>query len=125
MPKGNKMRTGLSIPEWIGRNEKYTKAFLRGLFDTDGCIYLDRHTIREKEYLNMGWTITSYSDTLIVDIREALERLGFNPTHSKNQHSVFLRKHREIVRYFEIIGTSNPKHRNRFQKFIQEKSHSG
>ena len=121
MPQGNKIRSGLSIPQWIKSKKEYTESFLRGLFDTDGCVYLDKHTIKEKTYLHMGWTITSHSDTLIVDIQEALKRLGFNPTHSKNQHSVFLRRHEEIVRYFKNIQTSNIKHQKRFQRFIQEK----
>lgn len=125
MVAGNKIRNGLPIPEWIKAKRDYTKAFLRGLFDTDGCIYLDKHVIRKKKYYNLGWTITSHSDILIVDIQEALKKLGFCPTHSIHQHSVFLRKHTEIVRYFESISTSNPKHRNRFQQFIKEKSHSG
>lgn len=125
MITGNKIHFGLSIPRWIKTNKEYSKAFLRGLFDTDGCIYLDKHVIKKKEYRNLGWTITSHSDTLIVDIQEALKNLGFHPTHSAGQHSVFLRKHTDIIRYFEKIQTSNPKHQNRFQQFIKEKSHSG
>ena len=125
MPAGNKIRTGLSIPRWIKMSPEFTKAFLRGLFDTDGCVYLDRHIIKNKKYTYLGWTITSYSDTLIHDVKQALSKLGFHPTHSKNQNSVFLRRHTDIVRYFQIINTSNPKHQNRFRKFLMEKSHSG
>lgn len=125
MPSGNKIRNGLSIPKWIMAKKRYLKAFLRGLFDTDGCIYLDKHTAKGVAYYHLGWTITSHSDTLIIDLQTALKSLGFCPTNSKNQHSVFLRRHQEIVRYFKIIDSYNPKHRKRLQKFLMEKSHSG
>lgn len=119
MPIGNKIESHITIPKWIMKNTAFQKAFTRGLFDTDGCIYLDKHKTKKRTYLHMGWTITSYADTLIIDIIKMLRDLGFSPTHKITQKSVFLRKQREIQRYFQEIGTSNPKHLNRYQKFTQ------
>ena len=43
MPIGNKIDHGLAIPNWVLCSLVYKRAFIRGLFDTDGCIFLDRH----------------------------------------------------------------------------------
>ena len=120
MPEGNKMNAGMVIPQWVKKRQLYARAFIRGLFDTDGCVYLDRHRYGDKVYFHMGWTITSAAGTFIVDIEQALRDLGFSPTRSKTQQSVYLRRQAEIVRYFEDIGTHNPKHRKRYRQFRRE-----
>lgn len=114
MPIGNKLTNGLSAPSWIVKNRLYQKAFLRGLFDTDGCIYIDTHRTKNKVYKHLGWTITSYSNKLIADILLILKNMGFSPTNRASQKSVYLRKQKEISRYFSEIGSSNPKHIKRY-----------
>jgi len=118
MPIGNKIQHQLSIPKWIFKKVPYWKAFIRGLFDTDGCIYLDVHKIGRKVYKHLGWTITSYADKLRKDIFEILKTLNFSPTLRETQKSVYLRKQKEIQRYFKEIGTHNPKHHRRYKNFI-------
>lgn len=118
MPVGNKIQNKLSIPAWIFRKTTYRRAFLRGLFDTDGCVYIDTHKTNKKIYRHLGWTITSYADKLITDVIEVLKGFNFSPTHKNSQKSVYLRRQKEIVRYFQEVGTSNLKHRKRFKKFI-------
>lgn len=118
MPIGNKIKNSVSIPPWILRSAVYKKAFIRGLFDTDGCIYLDTHKINGKTYKHLGWTITSASDRLIADVLKTLRTLGFSPTNKISQESVYLRRQKEIKRYFKEIGTSNLKHYKRYRKFI-------
>lgn len=118
MPMGNKIKANLQAPPWVIKNRRYTKAFLRGLFDTDGCVYEDRHKIKGKTYSYVGWTITSYSLRLRSDIVIALKSLGFSPTNRLTQTSIFLRRQKEIKKYFLQIGTNNSKHLMRYQKFI-------
>ncbi len=120
MPIGNKIGNNLRAPEWIKKSNLYRKAFIRGLFDTDGCVYLDTHRIKNKIYKHLGLTITSYADNLILDIIDFLKSFGFTPTNRKTQKSVFLRRQKEIAKYFKEIKTSNPKHYNRYIKFIGE-----
>lgn len=120
MPMGNKIKANIAVPSWVINSKKYSIAFLRGLFDTDGCIYLDRHKINGKIYLHLGWVITSYSRQLRKDIVSILTKLGFLPTNRATQTSVFLRRQAEIKKYFMQIKTSNSKHLMRYQKFIGE-----
>lgn len=116
---GNKIQNGIRIPSWINKNIQFQKSFLRGLFDTDGCIYLDKHKIKNKTYKHMGWVITSASPKFISDIINLLKNLGYSPTNRTSQKSVFLRKQNEIIKYFTTIGTNNKKHLNRYLKFKQ------
>jgi len=118
MTKGNKIHNGLHVPVWIMNDKKFWKPFIRGLFDTDGCVYLDCHHKGGKTYKHIGWTISSNADKLVRDIINILEGLDFSPSYRKSQHSVYLRKQDEIKRYFSEIGTHNPKHASRYQKFI-------
>ncbi len=48
--KGHKIHGGLSIPSWILSNKTYAIACIRGVFDTDGCTYVDRHQYKNKTY---------------------------------------------------------------------------
>ena len=120
MPIGNKIKKNLSIPNWIKSKVAYKEAFIRGIFDTDGCVYFDKHNVKNKKYGYIGWTITSYAVILLTDIIKTLKELGFSPTNTKSQKSVFMRKQQEIEQYFKIIGTNNKKHYNRFKEFKME-----
>lgn len=120
MPIGNKIKNNLSVPSWILKNKEFQKAFIRGLFDTDGCIYLDKHLIKGKLYKNMGWTITSYSNQLRADVVNILKSLGYSPTCQPTQKSIFLRHQNEIKKYFLEIDSHNQKHVNRFKIFQGE-----
>ncbi len=115
MPEGNKM-SGLCIPDWIKADGRFSRKFIRGLFDTDGCIFIDTHGIRGKQYRNRGWTITSYSAKLRNELVDLLRNLGFNPTLRDSQVSVYMRKRVDIERYFREIGTSNKKHLDRYNR---------
>ncbi len=118
MPIGNKIQNQLSMPKWITKNNSYQRAFMRGLFDTDGSVYLDIHKRGRKTYKYLGWTVTSYADKLMAGLIEVLKKSGFSPTHRISQKSAYIRKQKDILRYFQEIGTSNPKHYKRYKKFI-------
>lgn len=109
IPQGNKITLGLRIPDWIPKKILYRKAFIRGLFDTDGCVYLDTHRYRKKVYKNLGMAFANQSLPLLSFFKETLELLGFHPTQ-KTKFRVFLRRREDIRRYFNLIGSSNEKH---------------
>lgn len=111
MPQGNKIAQNVCAPLWIMKNDSFKKNFIRGLFDTDGCIYTDTHIIKNKVYKNLGWTITSYSDKLRDDVFKLLQELGYKPT--LNNRQVFMRRKADIEKYFQEIGSSNQKHLKR------------
>ena len=124
---GHKIRGRLAMPEWIKAKKTYRTAFVRGLFDTDGCVYVDIHRIRGRVYKNVGMAFTNRSLPLLADFRRTLTDLGFSPTQ-KTQYTVFLRREKEIKWYFNLIGSSNPKHLQKIADYFslkREESHSG
>ncbi|MDD5721390.1 MAG: LAGLIDADG family homing endonuclease [Candidatus Pacebacteria bacterium] len=67
---GSKIKQRVCIPDWIKENEIYQKECIRGLFQTDGSLYFDR-----------GYKMANFTSaciTLIQDVSEILNSLGFN-----------------------------------------------
>lgn len=73
--KGSKIKQQARVPHWIRTNHKFSKACLRGLTQTDGCIYNDRG------YQMVNFT--SNIEMLSFDVRKMIENLGFEPNFSK------------------------------------------
>ena len=115
----NKVKNQVSVPEWINSSIEYKKTVLKGLFDTDGCFYIDRHKRGNKLYFNAGMSFTNHSKPLLDFFKGTLEEIGYHPTCTK--FNVSLRREKEILRYFEEIKTNNPKHRRRFEDFFRNK----
>lgn len=117
---GNKVKQSVDIPAWIFRKQSWQAAFLRGIFDTDGSVYLDKHKIKGRLYKNLGIAFSAHSQTLLTSIKFLLNSLGFSPTDS-HRNMILMRREGEIKRYFQEIETKNPKHRSRFEKFLKER----
>lgn len=117
IPQGNKITLGLRIPDWIRKKPLYRKAFIRGLFDTDGCVYLDTHHYCQKVYKNLGMAFANQSLPLLSFFKDSLERFEFHPTQ-KTEFRVFLRRKEDIRRYFDLIGSSNEKHLKKVHQYF-------
>ena len=124
MISGNKIKGDFRIPHWINKSKTYQTWFLRGLFDTDGSIYQDFRIIKERRYHGVGLLWSSASESLRKDILRLLSDRNMGPTGGKGKHrSIYLRKKANIIKYFKEIGTSNPKHSERYNRFIGEVAH--
>lgn len=117
---GSKVRNQTRVPIWINESEDFIKACVRGLLDTDGCFFVDKHKYRDKIYHNCGLNFTNRSIPILNFFKNSLTRFGYHPTQ-KTKFSVFLRRESEVIRYFEEIGSSNPKHYNKFLKYLENK----
>lgn len=111
---GNKLKQGLDIPEWIKGNKELEISCIRGLMDTDGCFFNECHKINNKKYCYPRLSLVSHSRQLLDSVFEILQKLGFSPK-IRNKRSVQLEKREDILRYFSLIGTSNPKHEAKFK----------
>lgn len=118
---GSKVRQQVGVPEWIIQNDKYSVWCVRGLFDTDGCTYIDRHIISGKTYLNIGMNFTNRSLPLLSFFFNTLKKNGYSPTRS-TPFAIVLRKEKDIIRYFKHIGTSNKKHQIKFDNYFLTKN---
>ncbi len=111
MPRGNKLEKGLTIPNWIDADARFKSAFVRGLFDTDGTVYLDRHIVKGKEYASNCIAITSASKALCDSVYEFFAENGYTPT--RWGRNVRLRRKSDVQRFMREIGSRNPKHLSR------------
>lgn len=131
--KGKKVDIA-SVPEWIlNGNKNIIKAFLRGLFDTDGCVFCQRsygkyNSEFDKMYHSkIRLRITSISPRLIEEIFSLCNRLGLRITKNKRKGGIRNNKRnsdvyllninemKSIYKWFNEISPSNPKHITKFE----------
>lgn len=117
---GSKVRQQVDVPEWIKNNFEFRKACARGLLDTDGCFYLDRHRYKDKIYINCALNFTNRSKPLLNFFIDTLNKVGLHPTQT-SRYSLALRREEEIIKYFRIIGSSNAKHFRKFTNYCINK----
>jgi len=116
LPPGNKKKNNVGIPSWIFRNNKLKEACLRGLIDTDGCVYKCGNGS-----LFPRINFCSKIEQLKTDFRELVQSLGFHPTPWNGKNIMIYRK-TDIFKYQKEIGFSNPYHKRRFQNVLLSSS---
>lgn len=116
LPIGNKIKQRFDIPEWIKRDRRLAIACLRGLIDTDGCIFTHRYRAKGVWYAYKKLSFTSASDPLRRSVHALLQKCGFHPRISDKD--VRLDRVEDIQRYFSIIGSHNPKHLRRYESTV-------
>lgn len=107
---GDKIRNNISIPKWIFKNKKYLKACIRGLIDTDGCIY----TLKPN-YPNLyQLSFKNYNYKLLEDTRKAFIELGYPISRISSNIQIYLSQQKYIRKFYKEIGFSNDKHLKRY-----------
>ena len=114
---GNKVHQQVQVPSWILANNEYSTSCVRGLIDTDGSFYIDKHVKNSVLYMNAALNFTNRSKPLLSFVKGELEKIGLHPTQ-RTPYAVFLRRDSDIKRYFNEIGSSNPKHLKKYQKYV-------
>lgn len=118
LPIGNKIKQGLDIPSWIKMHRSWQIACLRGLFDTDGCTYIDYHKYKDKIYKHICVAFTTYSPNLLQSMYNTLRYLRYSPTVS-SKRNILLRKESEVLRFFQEFKPSNNKHHEKLKEFLE------
>lgn len=119
LPIGNKIIQNVDMPDWIHQRKTWQRACLRGLFDTDGCTYIDKHFYRMKSYKHICVAFTNYSIPLLKSIDKVLCALNYHPTLTTRRR-VLLRREKEVYRFFKEIKPSNIRHSNKLKEFLEE-----
>ena len=107
LPRGDKIKNGLKIPEWILQKRSYQISCLRGLIDTDGCIFVHKHKVFGNLYKNIGLSFRNYSPNLIFVLAALLEKFGIIAHISGRGHDVSIYQVEAVKKYLKIVGTSN------------------
>lgn len=123
LPLGKKCN--ITIPEII-QYKKYFFSFMRGLFDTDGCVYIENKN--EKPYPRIE--IATTSKPLCLQIVTLLRKYRINVSYYEykrkelnwnNLYTIALRGFLSLNKWFEIIGSNNPKHIVKYNLILRNK----
>lgn len=106
---GNKIAQEFDMPQWIINNPQYKRFFIRGLIDTDGCLYIHQHKVRGKLYKNLGLCFTSYSKRLLHSTASVFQEFGIKPHISNQERSIYLYSYKSVLKYLDTFGSSNPR----------------
>ena len=112
---GNKLAQGIEIPSWILGNKEYERMCVRGLIDTDGSLIKETHAIRGEKYTYGRINFTTASLPFAYSVLKILEDNNLEPKLRRAGQSVQVENKEKICQYFKTIGTSNPKHLNRWK----------
>lgn len=107
LSRGNKLKNGLKIPNWILEKASYRKKCVRGLIDTDGCMFVHVHRVSGKVYNNIGLNFTSHSPELISQVKDIFAEFGIMPHIGNSGKGIYLYKADAVAKYLKVFGTSN------------------
>ena len=119
LPYNKNKGPNIYIPSQILENGSFLRSCLRGIFDTDGSIFLADKGYR-KDYPTLE--INTTSSVLAYQLKEILSskfRIGFCKHQRGDTLPLFkiaLNGESMVRRWFEEIGSSNQKHIERYKK---------
>lgn len=100
---GNKIKNQTTIPKWCFKNKKYLIHVIRGYFDTDGYLAIQKNSpiVRIR--------FSNKCEMLIKDMSKALDILNIQHSKQIDKIGVELRifSKRRVLKFFKIIGSSN------------------
>ncbi len=95
---------------------------IRGIFDTDGCFYLDK-TPAGHPYPCIS--IEMKSPKLIKQINDVLKKEGFRVIYKENNKEgksrITLKGNRQLTKWMNEISSSNPKHLNKIKARVVQR----
>lgn len=109
VPIGKKLGN-LRIPKLVRTELRFVKAYIRGLFDTDGSFYQHHKS-------DAAICITSYDKIFLEEVKRALQQTGFSP--SVSGRNLFLYSKKDVAKFFVEIKPANQKHLNKYQVFLE------
>lgn len=120
---GNKVKNQVEVPSWIVNNSDFSSACVRGLVDTDGCIYIHKHKNRGVNLINLGLNFTNRSYPLLGFVYNHLQSLGYAP--KTNKYSIWLYREAEVIKYMSEIKSHNDHHQEILQEYLEMKPRRG
>ena len=99
------------IPNWIKARKPFLVSCLRGLFDTDGSVFLYN---KPRDLVRISFK--NANSRLLNDVRASLLQLGFHP-NKMTYRTVSLTRKEDVARFVREIGFNNFKNQERFRSF--------
>jgi intein/homing endonuclease len=120
--RGNKLKQNPDIPSWIKKDNNYFKFFIRGLIDTDGCIYHHKHFVKRKYYVNIGLCFTNFSTDIISSVNAFLKQNGIKSCVADKGRRIYLYSEKSVKNYLDIFGSSNSRIYERYSLWKNKKA---
>ena len=111
---GNKVKQKIDVPKWIMRKRNYKTACLRGLVDTDGTVIIHKYKSKNRYYVYKKLGFTSRSFPLLKSVNNILTGLKIKNRIAKDQYDIRIEAIDDVKKYFDLVGSSNPKHLKRY-----------
>jgi intein/homing endonuclease len=113
-------KENLSVPAWILDDEVFFRAFIRGIFDTDGSVI-----VRSRNQHSLSLVLKS--EMMIKNVKRFLEKEGYFVAYFRNDvidirgfhsvtHCIRINQKKLIKRFDSEIGLSNPYKNERLKK---------
>lgn len=112
---GSKIKHKADVPNWIKKNKQYSIACVRGLIDTDGCVFTHRYKVNGKTYNYKKLAFTNHLKSLRQSVFDILKRNGLNPRFAQRE-DVRLDSIDDMEKYFRIFSSHNPKILKQYRK---------
>ena len=100
------------IPKEITNRPLFMNHTIRGIFDTDGCVFIDKRKIYKKQYPRI--TLQSASIKLIKQLEKYLSKhfkLYVNKSNRDGYRNyIEIYGHKQLETFLKLIGFSNKKH---------------
>jgi DNA-binding XRE family transcriptional regulator len=105
---GNKVKQQVGVPSWISKNLTLATYCVRGLMDTDGCVFNNNYKVHGKWYQYKKIAFSNRSIPLLMFVCNTLKSLGLSPIYYQGIQ-IRLCKHEEVEKYMISVGSSNPR----------------
>jgi DNA-binding transcriptional regulator WhiA len=106
----------ISINKKIVNKRKYLKTTLRGIFDTDGCIYFTKNNSNKRYYPIIE--MSTHSNALLNQLKDILMSFGLNVKIIHFNDSVKLHGKENLIKFMQLVGSNHP---DKISKFIHWK----
>ena len=110
----------IKIPEKVMSNKVFFKRFIRGFFDTDGCLCLKNKEGKKSPSIGLA----SKSKSLLILIQEFLKQRGISSYLGKRikkdfkvVHKLDINGKENIKKFFKKIGSKNQRNLLKYQEF--------
>lgn len=122
LPVGVKRK--MQIPDWIKNSKENSKAFIRGLVDTDGSVYFNTNNKKPINKVPVI-SIVSTSKNLTIAVYKTLQKLGFHPylikpyikkkQNERTMYKIVIKRKNDIKKWRKEIGFHNRKHSSKLE----------
>jgi hypothetical protein len=108
-------KRSFNLPAWLSRGRRYKIGFLRGLFDSEGCVYCHKYFSNKKEYSYTKIAVTNYCDKVLSVFKRYIKDLDIDAVKYRNRVHIY--RESDAKKFFSLVGSNNLKNKIRFKKF--------